>query len=1011
MLHLVALEFQANAFWASLGTSLGATFLLALIFSLFRPRHSLVYAPKIKHADAKHAPPPIEKGIFSWMKPVLRTKEADLVDRMGLDATIFLRFTRMLRNLFLVLSLIGLLITIPVNVAMSNDSIKQRGNTFLLMTPQFIFGNAWWSHVVCSWAFDMILAYFLWHNYRKVRQLRRAYFESPEYQMSLHARTLMVTDIPSKMRTDEGILHVTDEVNPTGLLPRASIGRNVKILPKLIEEHEETVKKLESVLSKYLKKPDSLPTTRPTMMPPRKFRGDKPTVKVDAIEYLSNRIRELEQEIRDVRDRIDKRDAMPYGFASWEQIVTAHAVAFSARGKHPQGTTIALAPRPNDLIWENLPLGKAARRTKRLANMAWVTILTLLWTPLNACIAIFLSNLSNLGRVWPAFQTSLNGNPTGWAIVQGIASPAITSLVYFVLPIIFRRLSVRAGDMTKTSRERHVIHDLYAFFCFNNLIVFSLFSAIWAFVTATIEAKESGDDIWDAIQKGGFYNHILISLCTVSPFWVTWLLQRSLGAAVDLAQVLNLFWIWFARTFMSPTPRQNIEWTAPPPFDYASYYNYFLFYATVALCFATLQPIVLPVTAFYFVLDSWLKKYLLMYVFVTKTESGGQMWRILYNRMVFAAILANIIVALVVKARGTWTMIGVMTPLPFLMLGFKYYCMKKFDDDLHYYVRTGMQDSESLAAGSKPKKLGDRVLTKFCHPALYRPLMTPMVHASAKSVLGQVYRGRLNSDGAESMVYSDIALESMSKHEPGKSMPSAMRDTAPFEIVPEGQQDFKYFKNRTDFRDEFSGGIYGKPEDLISERSHTPRSFMGHGGAWSPESSTSRANSPSPTRAGLVTQADAALVGNDGILRPISRKQFDTSNVHPAFRNQPMSSHRSRSSSPHLTSPYPQPTSSRGSLTGKEIDAADLSMRPSPGLYTNPDADESETRLLGNVEVDGAGTRGGWGGLAPTPGGGESVYGMERWRTSGSSYSRPGTEQQQDDGLGGYDYFRGRDKK
>lgn len=250
--------------------------MLAILFSLFRPRHSLVYAPKIKHADAKHAPPPIEKGIFSWMKPVLRTKEEDLVDRIGLDATIFLRFTRMLRNLFLTLSLIGLLITIPVNVSLSDDTIKEKGNIFSLLTPQFVFGNAWWSHVVCAWAFDIIVAYFLWHNYRKVRLLRRAYFESSEYQMSLHARTLMVTDIPSKMRTDEGILRVTDETNPTGLLPRASIGRNVKILPKLIEEHEENVRKLESVLSKYLKNPDNLPATRPSMRPPRKFKGDRP---------------------------------------------------------------------------------------------------------------------------------------------------------------------------------------------------------------------------------------------------------------------------------------------------------------------------------------------------------------------------------------------------------------------------------------------------------------------------------------------------------------------------------------------------------------------------------------------------------------------------------------------------------------------------------------------------------------------------------------------------------------
>jgi calcium permeable stress-gated cation channel len=931
------------------------------------------------------------------MKPVVRTKEGELVDKIGLDATIFLRFTRMLRNIFLALSLIGLLITIPVNVLTSVESIKDKGNTFLLLTPQFIFGNAWWSHVVCSWAFDIILCYFLWHNYRKVRQLRRAYFESPEYQMSLHARTLLVTDIPSKMRTDEGILRLTDEVNPTGVLPRASIGRNVKILPKLIEEHEEAVKRLESVLSKYLKKPDNLPATRPTMRPPRRFKGDSPKDKVDSIEYLTNRIQELEQEIRDVRDRIDKRDAMAYGFASWEQIETAHAVAFSARGKHAQGTTIVLAPRPNDLIWENLALGKAARRAKRLANMAWVIFLTLLWTPLNACIAIFLSNLSNLGRVWPAFQTSLNGSPTGWAIVQGIASPAITSLVYFVLPIIFRRLSIRAGDTTRTSRERHVIHDLYAFFCFNNLIVFSMFSAVWAFVTATIKAKEGGDDVWNAIEKGGFYNQILISLCTVSPFWVTWLLQRNLGAAVDLAQVFNLFLVWFARTFMSPTPRQNIEWTAPPPFDYASYYNYFLFYATVALCFATLQPIVLPVTAFYFALDSWLKKYLLMYVFVTKTESGGQMWRVLYNRMVFAAILANVIIALVIKARGTWTMIGVMAPLPFLMLGFKYYCMKTFDDDIHFYVRTGMRDGESLFMGSKAKKIGDRVIIKFGHPALYRPLITPMVHAKAKHVLAQVYRGRLNSDGTKDMPsYPDIALEAMSTQEAGKPMSKAMREAAPFEIVPEAQQDFAFFKNRADFHDEFSGGIYGKPEDLISERSHTPRSFTGHR-PWTPES-ISRASSPSPTRAGLPNpHADLTIPTHDAILRPLPRNPLDQSSIHPALRlHQPS---RSASNSPHR-SPYttpPPPFSIRGSTNiGPDAEATDLHPRPTRALYANPHAHESEARLLGDVGAQGTV--------------GENADGMERWRTEGSMDGSIGdVGQQGGDGLGGYDAsFRGR---
>lgn len=70
-------------------------------------------------------------------------------------------------------------------------------------------------------------------------------------------------------------MRLTDGINPTAALPRASVGRNVKGLPKLIKEHDETVRKLEGVLAKYLKKPDLLPPNRPTMRPGRRYRGDE----------------------------------------------------------------------------------------------------------------------------------------------------------------------------------------------------------------------------------------------------------------------------------------------------------------------------------------------------------------------------------------------------------------------------------------------------------------------------------------------------------------------------------------------------------------------------------------------------------------------------------------------------------------------------------------------------------------------------------------------------------------
>ncbi|KAJ5760704.1 hypothetical protein N7520_007860 [Penicillium odoratum] len=858
-------QFTTSSIWASLGTSIGISILLALLFSLFRPRHSLVYAPKVKHADQRHAPPPVGKGFFSWIKPVISTREAQLVDTVGLDAVIFLRFIKMCRNIFICMSIIGCAIMIPVNLAESKSNANYSSLSVLeLMTPLYVTNTmAIWSQVACAWAFDIIVVFFLWRNYRAVRALRRKYFQSSDYQRSLHARTLMITDIPAPDRSDEGILRITDQVNPTAALPRAAIGRNVRDLPSIIKEHDEAVRQLESILAKYLKRPDNLPAKRPRIRPPRSQRDKHPDGKVDAIDYLTVRIRVLEEQIKHGRASIDRRDAKPYGFASWEEIGHAHAVAWTARKKHPKGTTVRLAPRPSDLIWENLPLSKSSRKWKRFVNSIWVTALTMVWVVPNGLIAIFLSNLSNLGLVWPAFQTQLAANPNVWAAVQGILSPAVTSIVYLVLPIIFRRLSIRSGSKTKTARERKVMGQLYAFFVFNNLIVFSLFSAAWTFVAAVIDDTDNNESAWQAIVDSALFQKLVSALCNVSPFWITYLLQRNLSATIDLVQMISLVWVWFAKTFLSPTPRQAIEWTAPPPFDYASYYNYFLYYATVAMCFATLQPIVLPVTALYFGFDAILKKYLLMYVFITKNESAGAFWLAIFNRMVFGTILANVIIALVALSQGTRTMAYCVIPLLFIMIGFKIYCSRTFDADCEYYNRANLNDAEALGPTKSDKKAADRLNAKFGHPALYKPLMTPMVHARAAETLKKIYQGRL--DGGDMVgEYSDIAMNPMLSSQPGKAA-----DPAPFEVVPENHLDFSYYKDRADFREEFGGGIYGRPEDLMTERSQTPRTL---GGDWSP--SSSRASSPAPSLPSMSALRVHESYGPTD----------DTGLIHPAFR-------------------------------------------------------------------------------------------------------------------------------
>lgn len=399
------------------------------------------------------------KGLFAWYRPVFKTNEDEYVEKIGLDATLFLRFGRMCRNMFIVLAIVGCAIIIPIDVTKSVAFQKDlaNGNTptaIFLMTPQFLFGDIFWVFVALAYIFDIIVCAFLWWTYRAVHRLRRKYLESPDYQNTLHSRTLMITDINRQFRSDQGILEITDSLKTTPEVPRASIGRNVKDVPDLIEAHEEAVMALETVLAKYLKNPNKLPAERPVCTPSKKdpeFTDKKQ--KVDAIDYLTARIQRLEAQIKEVRETVDKRDAMAYGFASYESIESAHGVAFMARNKHPKGTTVRLAPKPKDVIWKNLPLDPKTRRWRRIVNNFWISLLTLLYFIPNALIAIFLSKLTNLGFVWPQFQTELAAHSRFWAIVQGLLAPALSSLFYYFLPIIFRRLSIKAGDITKTSRE------------------------------------------------------------------------------------------------------------------------------------------------------------------------------------------------------------------------------------------------------------------------------------------------------------------------------------------------------------------------------------------------------------------------------------------------------------------------------------------------------------------------------------------------------------------------------
>lgn len=270
-------------------------------------------------------------------------------------------------------------------------------------------------------------------------------------------------------------------------------------------------------------------------------------------------------------------------------------------------------------------------------------------------------------------------------------------------------------------------------------------------------------------------------------------------------------------------------------------------------------------------------------------------------------MLSDVVVAVLLVSNDEYIMVGVLAPALLILIGFKMYCAKTFDKDMKYYATSGLVDQESLEASGKQRRRAEKVSAKFGHPALWKPLMTPMVHAKAKHIIGDIYKGRMASDAGAQQAggFSDnFAMQPMGATA-GKA---ANAGPAPFEFVSEAQQDFAYYKNRDDFREE-GGNLYGRPDDAMTERSVTPMGFKGDMGQYSEYSvESSRANTPSPVR----------------------RKELvDQSQVHPALR--------------------PGYMDSQSSLNRVDTsDSRDMGLGPRAGPYTDPD--DARTNLL-NYDV------------------------------------------------------------
>lgn len=132
---------SARGFVITLAIYIAITLAVIVFFSLWRRlrKTKKFYSPKLyQHTVDK--PPKLSKSFIGWVPEVWGQGEDELVRFAGMDAAVYIKFLRMLLELFFIISLISLIIIMPINLTGGEVDRLMEQNGYATETSNY----TWW---------------------------------------------------------------------------------------------------------------------------------------------------------------------------------------------------------------------------------------------------------------------------------------------------------------------------------------------------------------------------------------------------------------------------------------------------------------------------------------------------------------------------------------------------------------------------------------------------------------------------------------------------------------------------------------------------------------------------------------------------------------------------------------------------------------------------------------------------------------------------------------------------
>ncbi|KAL7157995.1 hypothetical protein ABFS83_02G113200 [Erythranthe nasuta] len=640
---------NAESLLTSASINIGFALLILTLFSILRNSPSnapIYYARRLSQHRRlsflrRRFLPSVE-----WIRLSLSVTEDEILDTSGLDVLIFIRLFKFGINFFLVCSVIGLLLLLPLNYIAGEGGPSRRSHSMDAFTISNIAnGSHWlWVHFLCLHFVSCYGLYLLYKEYKDILVKRINQLHIMRHQPNQF--TVLVREIPlcdEHKARDCAVDHFFSKYHRHSY-KSFQILYDGKELDKLLNEAKSITRKIEDLRHRSL--------TKQNRVAPHA-----------EIEQLKEILEELGRRIRNTqtKEQLQSKE-LPVAFITFKSRWGAALAAQSQQTSNPLVWITEIAPEPRDVLWNSLSIKYKYLPLHKFGVYVAASLLTIFFAvPVTAVQGI--AKFERLTKWFPPAM-AVQLIPGLRSIVTGYIPSVILNSFVYIVPFAMMGMANLGGYVSRSRKDIKAC-NLVFYFLVGNVFFLSLLSGSLL------------DQIGESFSHPRDFPSRLASAASAqADFFMTYILTNGLsGFSLEILQP-GLF-IW--DTIKSHTWDRGKK---KRPYLYSlPYYRIIPFVALcilIGMVYAVVSPLLLPFLVGYFCLGYVVFVNQIRDVYITTYETCGQYWPYIHHYIVVAIVIMQVTMIGLFGLKSKPSAAFSTIPLLVITLLFNEYCKIRF---------------------------------------------------------------------------------------------------------------------------------------------------------------------------------------------------------------------------------------------------------------------------------------------------------------------------------------------